>query len=127
VPIPVDGFLGFPYLSVFAKLSIVLVCLANEILENLDFPMYFCELVCVLLIVHDASPPTRILRLFPGPLRANPSDRLDEKLEEAYGIELIGPNRGRRSKTQDGRPLRRYKEDGRWSGSSPGCTTSAGS
>ena len=65
VPIPVDGFLGFPYLSAFAKLSIVLVCLANEILENLDFPVYFCELVCVLPIVHDASPPTRILLCLP--------------------------------------------------------------
>src|SRR5271157_3800421 len=44
--------------------------------------------------------------------KAYDSDRLDEKLEEAYGIELIAPNRGRRSKTQDGRPLRRYKR--RW-------------
>jgi hypothetical protein len=68
-PFPVDDFLGFPYLYALAKLSIVLVCLANEILQNLHFPVYFCELVCVLLIVHDASPPTRILRLYPGPLR----------------------------------------------------------
>src|SRR5271167_3648584 len=44
--------------------------------------------------------------------KAYDSDRLDEQLEEAYGIELIAPNRGRRSKTQDGRPLRRYKR--RW-------------
>jgi transposase len=44
--------------------------------------------------------------------KAYDSDRLDEKLEEAYGIEMIAPNRGRRSKTQDGRPLRRYKR--RW-------------
>ena len=55
-PFLVDGFLGFSHLSAFAKLSILFVCLANEILENLDFPGYFCELVCVLLIVHDASP-----------------------------------------------------------------------
>ena len=32
--------------------------------------------------------------------------------EEAYGIKLIAPNRGRRSKTQDRRPLRCYKR--RW-------------
>src|SRR5271167_3511331 len=44
--------------------------------------------------------------------KAYDSDRLDEKLEEAYGIELIAPNRGRRSQTQDRRPLRRYKR--RW-------------
>jgi hypothetical protein len=41
--------------------------------------------------------------------KAYDSDRLAEKLEEEYGIELIAPNRGRRGKTQDGRPLRRYK------------------
>ena len=44
--------------------------------------------------------------------KAYDSDRLDEKLEQEYGIELIAPNRGRRGKTQDGRPLRRYKR--RW-------------
>ena len=72
-PFPVDGFLGFLYLSAFAKLSIMLVCVTKEILENLDFPVYFCELVCVLLIVHDASPQTRILRLFLGHYGANPA------------------------------------------------------
>lgn len=34
--------------------------------------------------------------------KACDSDRLDEKLEEDYGIELIVPNRSRRGKTQDG-------------------------
>jgi hypothetical protein len=68
-PIPVDGFLGFPYLFAFAKLRVMLVCVANQIFENLDFPVYFCKLVCVLVIVHDASPQTRILRLFHRPLR----------------------------------------------------------
>ena len=63
-PFPVDGFLGFLYLSAFAKLSIMLVCVTKEILENLDFPVYFCELVRILLMVHHASPQIRILRLF---------------------------------------------------------------
>lgn len=44
--------------------------------------------------------------------KAYDSDRLDQKLQAEYGIELIAPNRGRRSKTQDGRKLRRYKK--RW-------------
>jgi hypothetical protein len=57
--------------------------------------------------------------------KAHDSDRLDEILEKAYGIELIAPNRGRRSKTDAHSDAKR--EDGRWSGSSPGCTTSADS
>jgi transposase len=44
--------------------------------------------------------------------KAYDSDALDEKLAEEYGIELIAPNRQRRSQTQDGRPLRRYRR--RW-------------
>src|SRR5208337_4461742 len=44
--------------------------------------------------------------------KAYDSDTLDEKLAEQYGIELIAPNRRRRSKSQDGRPLRRYRR--RW-------------
>src|ERR1035437_5733967 len=44
--------------------------------------------------------------------KAYDSDGLDQQLEQAYGIELIAPNRGRRRKTQDGRQLRRYKR--RW-------------
>ena len=97
---PVDGFLGFPYLSAFAKLSIMLVCFANEILESLDLPVYFCELVCILLIVHDASPLTWILRLFLGPLRANPSLLTsrqlarDPRLNEAIGNRRLIPKRG---------------------------------
>jgi len=50
------------------------------------------------------EPPARLL----GD-RAYDSDRLDEALLEE-GIELIAPNRGnRRQRTQDGRPLRRWK------------------
>jgi transposase len=40
--------------------------------------------------------------------KAYDSDKLDEKLAEEYDIEMIAPNRRKRSKTQDGRPLRRY-------------------
>jgi transposase len=44
--------------------------------------------------------------------RAYDSDRLDEKLWHERAIELIAPHRRGRAKTQDGRPLRRYKR--RW-------------
>jgi transposase len=44
--------------------------------------------------------------------RAYDSDPLDRRLERDYGIELIAPHRENRSKTQDGRKLRRYKR--RW-------------
>jgi len=44
--------------------------------------------------------------------KAYDSDKLDTKLEEDCGIEMIAPNRKKRSKTQDGRPLRRYRR--RW-------------
>jgi hypothetical protein len=44
--------------------------------------------------------------------KAYDSDGLDKTLEEEYGIEMISPNRANRGKTQDGRPLRRYKR--RW-------------
>jgi transposase len=45
--------------------------------------------------------------------RAYDSDSLDQKLEEEYGIELIAPHRGRRrTPTQDGLRLRRYRK--RW-------------
>ena len=40
--------------------------------------------------------------------KAYDSDRLDENLMQNYGIEMIAPNRAKRSQTQDGRPLRRY-------------------
>lgn len=43
--------------------------------------------------------------------KAYDSDGLDEDLRH-LGIEMIAPNRRNRSKTQDGRPLRRYKR--RW-------------
>ena len=44
--------------------------------------------------------------------KAYDSDALDDELAEVHGVELIAPNRRRRRKTQDGRPLRRYKR--RW-------------
>ena len=43
--------------------------------------------------------------------KAYDSDRLDQKLMEHYGTELIAPNKiNRRPPTQDGRPLRRYQQ-----------------
>jgi transposase len=45
--------------------------------------------------------------------KAYDSDRLDERLQQHYGAELIAPNKiNRRVPTQDGRPLRRYRR--RW-------------
>jgi transposase len=45
--------------------------------------------------------------------KAYDSDGLDQTLAEDYGIEMISPNRSnRKQKTQDGRPLRRYRR--RW-------------
>ena len=45
--------------------------------------------------------------------KAYDSDKLDRNLMEQFGIEMIAPNReNRRTPTQDGRPLRRYKR--RW-------------
>jgi len=45
--------------------------------------------------------------------KAYDSDVLDEKLLRERGVELIAPNRlSRKTKTQDGRALRRYKR--RW-------------
>ena len=43
--------------------------------------------------------------------KAYDSDPLDAELA-AQGIEMIAPNRAKRRKTQDGRPLRRYRR--RW-------------
>jgi transposase len=43
--------------------------------------------------------------------KAYDSDSLDEQMAEMK-VETIAPNRGNRSQTQDGRPLRRYKK--RW-------------
>ena len=40
--------------------------------------------------------------------KAYDSDKLDEHLMENFGTEMIAPNRAKRSRTQDGRPLRRY-------------------
>lgn len=44
--------------------------------------------------------------------KAYDSDQLDARLEEDWGIEMIAPNRKKRTQTQDGRPLRRYRR--RW-------------
>jgi transposase len=45
--------------------------------------------------------------------KAYDSDPLDRYLQEQYGIEMISPHRrDRRTPTQDGRPLRRYRR--RW-------------
>lgn len=44
--------------------------------------------------------------------KAYDSDRLDEQLLQEYGTEMIAPNRLGRCRTQDGRPLRRYRR--RW-------------
>jgi hypothetical protein len=45
--------------------------------------------------------------------KAYDSDPLDEKLAVEYGVELIAPHRSswrrKKPKTQNGRPLRRYK------------------
>ena len=40
--------------------------------------------------------------------KAYDSDALDQRLRGQHGIEMIAPNRRRRRRTQDGRPLRRY-------------------
>jgi transposase len=44
--------------------------------------------------------------------KAYDSDALDARLEAERGIQLIAPNRRNRKKSQDGRPLRRYRR--RW-------------
>ena len=44
--------------------------------------------------------------------KAYDSDKLDTKLKEDWGIEMVAPNRRKRRKTQDGRALRRYRR--RW-------------
>jgi transposase len=44
--------------------------------------------------------------------KAYDSDPLDRTLREEHGIEMIAPNRRNRCRTQDGRPLRRYRR--RW-------------
>ena len=44
--------------------------------------------------------------------KAYDSDKLDQRLAEEYAIEMIKPNRRRRSKSQDGRKLRYYRR--RW-------------
>jgi hypothetical protein len=40
--------------------------------------------------------------------KAYDSDPLDARLRQLHGIEIIAPNRRKRRKTLDGRPLRRY-------------------
>jgi transposase len=76
--------------------------------------------------IHSASPAEvklaeEVIESIPGKTlpdrligdKAYDSDPLATRLCEKYGIELIAPNRRhRRYKTQDGRPLRRYRR--RW-------------
>ena len=40
--------------------------------------------------------------------KAYDSDALDQRLQREQGVQLIAPNRRKRRRTQDGRPLRRY-------------------
>jgi transposase len=65
-------------------------------------------------LVH-ATLAARFVEAFPEKLigdRAYDSDELDDDLRD-YGVEMISPHRARRkTKTQDGRPLRRYRR--RW-------------
>ena len=44
--------------------------------------------------------------------KAYDDDKLDHRVLEKFGIELIAPNRRNRGRTQDARPLRRYRR--RW-------------
>jgi transposase len=52
---------------------------------------------------HTAAVPQRLI----GD-KAYDSDPLDQQLRHNHGIEMIAPNRRKRKRTQDGRPLRRY-------------------
>ena len=62
-------------------------------------------------LVHDTLA-ARFVEAFPEKLigdRAYDSDALDADLSD-YGVEMIAPHNPRRkTKTQDGRPLRRYR------------------
>ena len=64
----------------------------------------------------DATLAARFLQALPDRLigdKAYDSDRLDHHLATEYDIELIAPHRPhRRTRTQDRRPLRRYRR--RW-------------
>jgi hypothetical protein len=51
--------------------------------------------------------------------KAYDSDALDQKLADESGIELIAPNRQRRSQTQDA-SYAAVVSAGEWNGSSPG-------
>jgi transposase len=44
--------------------------------------------------------------------KAYDDDKLDRRVRDNFGIELIAPNRKKRRQTQDARPLRRYRR--RW-------------
>jgi len=70
-----NDFPEFLLQSAFTKLSIILVRFANPILENLNFAVYVCERVCVLLIVHDTHPDSdsTLWCLCSNPTRANRS------------------------------------------------------
>jgi hypothetical protein len=58
--------------------------------------------------------------------KAYDSDPLDERLAIEYGVELISPHKfnRQRSRTQDGRSLRRYKRRWKVERLLPGCRIS---
>ena len=77
------------YQSAFTKFSFILVRFASAIPESLSLPMYVCEWVGVLLIVHDGSPLPRIL-LSGASVRADgPLDRA--RFLQTTGLELCSP------------------------------------
>jgi transposase len=80
--------------------------------------LLLCRIMKSPSLLKQLSPP-RVLSLMKNQEhllgdKAYDSDPLDERLAMEYGIEMISPHRGgwrrkRPKKTQDGRPLRRYK------------------
>lgn len=65
------------------------------------------------------EPPTRLI----GD-KAYDSDKLDQKLRDEYGIEMIAPNRRNRGKPRTGASFAATRSAGRSNASSPGCITS---
>jgi len=77
------------------------------------------------ITVHPASPAEvrlaeQVVEAIPGPRKperligdkAYDSEQLVQTLATRFSIELIAPNRRNKKRTQDGRPLRRYRR--RW-------------
>lgn len=84
--------------------------------HGLPFAIYVASASPHEVTLVDATLAARFLQELPTRLigdTAYDSDRLDHHLATAYAIELIAPhNPIRRTKTQDGRPLRRKRR--RW-------------